>query len=71
VKKVASCILLVLLGLTLAIATPANADPSSASHTAQKNAKKLSKKNAKQVKRDRKMSQKATKDWKKRHQSGF
>ena len=70
-KKITSCIVLILLGLALSGPTVAHARAKSAERTAQKNAKKAAKRNAKQVKRDRKMSQKATKDWKKHHPTSF
>jgi hypothetical protein len=66
VKKVTTCILLIIFGLVLSIpaASHARSNPAQA---AQKNNKKLARRNAKQAKKDRKMSQKATRNWKKHH----
>lgn len=66
-KKVTTCILLIIFGLVLSIPAVSHARGNSANRAAQKNAKKMAKRNAKQAKRDRKMSQKATRDWKKHH----
>jgi hypothetical protein len=71
VKKVTTCILLILFCFVLSVPTIVHANANSANRAAQKNAKKLSKKNARQQKKDQKTAQRATREWKKHHQLGY
>ncbi|MFZ0912150.1 MAG: hypothetical protein WBQ76_09205 [Candidatus Korobacteraceae bacterium] len=70
-KKVAACVLFVLLGLALSGPTVAHARKVSAQSEAQKktqkNWKKAGKRQAKAQKKQLKAQKKATKNWKKNH----
>lgn len=71
VRKVAGCILLALVCLSISVPSQAKTRLSPEVRAAQKNAKKQEKAQKKLMKAQQKDQKKALKDWKKHHPNGY